>query len=389
MWVGKPLQYDGLPHLSDVEAIIPMLSTVAADGVSDISVKTNHPVLVLNQGLWHSITNYRLNNSQVERILKKLTGSENVIAKLSGGDDFDKALTIDDPKLRDEHGDPLQYRFRLNATADFAGSSYGFHTVMRSIPSSPPTLDEIGFPKELRERFAIEQGSFIIAGSTGSGKTTTFAACEREILEGDTPIKGCILTYEAPVEFLLDSVKSQHSFVSQVEIGTHLRTFADGVRNAMRRKPSLIVVGELRDADTIAAAIQASLTGHPVFGTTHGNSCMEVFSRLVQPFPLDKQEMMYANIVQASRLMMSQALIRSEITGKLVCLRDWIYLSNTDKERLILSGLSNHLPILRELISNPANGRTMRASIDIAHGEGHFTERQVELLYRKFGVEHD
>lgn len=389
MWIGDPLHYDGLPHLSDVEGIIPMLAVVAADGVSDISIKTNDPVLILKNGLWYSITSYRLNNSQVERILKKLTGSENVIAKLSGGEDFDKALTIDDPKLRNAHGDPAQYRFRLNATADFAGSGYGFHVVMRSIPSSPPSLDDIGFPDELRERFAVEQGSFIIAGSTGSGKTTTFAACQREILEGDTPIKGCILTYEAPVEFLLGDVPSKHSFVSQVEIGTHLRSFGIGVRNAMRRRPSLIVVGELRDDETIAAAIQASLTGHPVFGTTHGNSCMEVFQRLVQPFPLNQQEMMFANIVQASRLLMSQALVRSDITGKLYCLRDWIYLTNTDKERIILGGLTNHLTILREMIANPANGRTMRTSIDIAHAEGHFNERQVELLYRKFGVEHE
>ena len=116
---------------------------------------------------------------------------------------------------------------------------------------------------------------------------------------------------------------------------------------------------------------------------------MEVFQRLVQPFPLNQQEMMFANIVQASRLLMSQALVRSDITEKLICLRDWIYLTNTDKERVILGGLTNHLTILRELIANPANGRTMRTSIDIAHAEGHFNERQVELLYRKFGVEHE
>lgn len=389
MWAGQPLEYGGLPHLSDADAIIAVLAAVAADGVSDISIKTNDPVLVLKQGLWSSITPYRLNNSQVERILKKLTGSENVIAKLSGGDDFDKALTIDDPKLRDSHGDPLQYRFRLNATSDFSGSGFGFHAVLRSIPSSPPSLDDIGFPPELRERFAIEQGSFIIAGSTGSGKTTTFAGCIREILEKDTPIKGGILTYEQPVEFLFNDVRSTHSFVSQVEIGTHLRTFADGVRNALRRKPSLIVVGELRDEATIAAAIQGSLTGHPVFGTTHGNSCMEVLQRLVQPFPLNQQQMMFANIVQAARLMMSQALIRSDLTGKLVVLRDWIYLTNADKEQMILGGLDTHLRLLRDLIRKPENGRTMRTSIDIAHSEGQFSERQVQLLYRKFGVEND
>lgn len=387
MWIGEYIAYEGLPHLSDPDGIIQTLATVAADGVSDISIRSDDPLLVLKQGLWYSVTSYRLNNAQVERIMKKLTGSENVIAKLSGGDDFDKALTIDDPKLKNEHGDPLQYRFRLNVTANFSGNGLGFHAVLRSIPSSPPSLNDIGFPDELRERFAIEQGSFIIAGNTGSGKTTTFAACQRHILENETPIKGTILTYEQPVEFLFHNVDSKHSFVSQVEIGMHLRTFADGVRNAMRRKPSLIVIGELRDEATIAAAVQGSLTGHPVFGTTHGNSSMEVIQRLVQPFALDQQSMMFANIVQASRIMMSQTLVRSEITDKLVCIRDWIYLTNANKERLILAGLDKHLPILRELIADPVNGRTMKISIDNAFADNLFSERQVQILYRRFGVD--
>ena len=389
MWVGKPLKYDGLPHLSDADAIIPMLAQVAADGVSDISIRSDDPVLVLKQGLWYSITPYRLNNSQVERILKKLTGSENVVAKLSGGDDFDKALTIDDQHRKNAHGDPITYRFRLNATSNFSGSGLGFHAVLRSIPSSPPSFDTIGFPDELRERFAIEQGSFIIAGPTGSGKTTTFAACEREILEGDTPIKGAILTYEAPVEFLFHEVESEHSFISQVEIGTQLRTFAAGVRNAMRRKPSLIVIGELRDEETIAAAIQGSLTGHPIFGTTHGNSSMEVIQRLVQPFALDQQNMMFASIVQASRLMMSQTLVRSEITEKLVCIRDWIYLSNDDKERLGKAGLTDHVALLKEFMVDETKCRTMKRSIDLAYEDELLSQPQVQQLYRRFGVEDD
>lgn len=382
-FAGQPLDYRG-PHLSNADAIIPMLSWLARRRVSDVIIRTDDPLFAWEKGRLVAVTNYRLNGSQVERILKKLAGADNVTAKVGAGDDYDRAITVSDPDEQDEDGEPLQHRFRLNITANYAGTALGFDATLRSITTEPPTLDQVAFPSQLRERFAVTQGSFIIAGPTGSGKSTTFAACIREILQGDTPIKGRILTYEAPVEYLFHMIQSAHSVVSQVEIGVHLPSFASGVRNAMRRKPTLAVIGEMRDRETIEAAAELVTTGHPVFATTHANSCVEIIQRLVQKFPVEHYEPMFASIVNASRLLMSQCLVPDQ-HGQMCVLRDWLYLTNAHKQRLIDTGYRNHLAVLRELIRDPENGQTMRVSIDAAFMAGLFTEAQRLVLLRTYG----
>ena len=115
----------------------------------------------------------------------------------------------------------------------------------------------------------------VIAGETGSGKTTTLAALMRRVLEEPTPIHGNLITYEAPIEFVFEAIDSSTSTVMQHEIGLHLPSFAAGVRNSLRRKPALLLVGELRDMETIMASVEAANTGHPIYTTTHANDVAE------------------------------------------------------------------------------------------------------------------
>lgn len=385
MWTGDPIDYDG-PHLSDASGVIPLLSFLARLKVDDVFFATDMPVLTDYKGRLVSVTRYTLNGSQVERILKKITGTDNVVAKVGSGTDFDKAITVDDPVERDEAGEPLQHRFRLNITGCYAGNGLGFDATLRRINTVPMTIDEVGFPDALRQRFAITQGSFIIAGPTASGKTTTFAACQREILEGDTAIKGRIITYEAPVEYLFHTIKSSHSFIQQSEIGNHLPSFAAGVRNALRRHPRLVVIGELRDAETIEAAQEVASSGHPLFATTHANSCIEIIQRLVLNFPNDQHDRVFATQVNASRLLMSQVRILGA-NDEMIVLRDWLYLTNADRQRLLKAGYSGHIEVLRELLQNPENACSMRSSIDAAFSAGQLTADQRLTLYRTYGEE--
>ncbi|WP_299592551.1 ATPase, T2SS/T4P/T4SS family [uncultured Tateyamaria sp.] len=388
MWNGKSIDYDG-PHLSDPDAVIPLLAYLSRMKVDDIFFSTDLPVLTLHKGEMLSVTRYTLNGSQVERVLKKITRSDNVTAKVGSGTDHDSAVNVGDPHEVDDVGEPLQHRFRLNITGGFAGSGGdSYDATLRRINSVPLTLDQVGFPKELRKRFAVTQGSFLIAGPTGSGKSTTFAACQREILEGDTPIKGKIVTYEAPVEYLFHSIKSAHSYVHQAEIGRHLPSFAAGVRNSLRRHPSLIVIGEIRDTETIEAAHEVAAAGHPLFATTHANSCLEIIQRLVLNFPVAQHDRMFAAQVNASRLFMSQVRIRGS-DGEMVVLRDYLYLTNADKQRLLEAGYSQHIPVLRELMENPENACPMRRSIDEAYHAGHLDDQLRRTLYRTYGEDED
>ncbi|WP_273794838.1 ATPase, T2SS/T4P/T4SS family [Brucella intermedia] len=385
MWIGDPIDYSG-PHLSDPDAIIPLLSHLARMKVDDIIISTDMPILTMHKNDMMSVTRYALNGSQVERIHKKITGTDNVIAKVGSGSDFDRAITVDDPIERDEHGEPIQHRFRLNITGGFAGNGLGFDATLRRINSVPMTLDQVGFPEALRDRFAITQGSFLIAGPTGSGKSTTFSACIREILEGNTAIKGRILEYSAPTEYLFHTIKSRHSFVHQTEIGTHLPSFAAGVRNALRRHPNLTIIGEIRDTDTIQAAVELASSGHPLFATTHANSCVEILSRLVQNFPVAQYDRMFAALVNMSRLYMSQVRVRGQ-NDEMIVLRDWLYLTNNDKQRLLDAGYSRHIEVLRELMQNPANACSMRTSIDEAYDAGLLDDGQRLTLYKTYGEE--
>lgn len=383
MWIGQPIEYDG-PHLSDADAIIPLLIHLARLGVDDVMISTDLPVLTLLKGDLVSVTRYTLNGSQVERILKKITGLDNVTAKVGSGTDFDKAITVDDPSSVDESGQTLQYRFRLNITAGYAGAGTGFDATLRRINSVPLTLDQVGFPPALRKRFAITQGSFLIAGKTGSGKTTTFAACLREILEGDTAIKGKILTYESPVEYLFHTIRSAHSYVHQSEILWHLPSFAAAVRNSLRRHPSLVVLGEIRDTTTIETTHEVAASGHPLFGTTHANSSLEIIQRLVLNFPVDQHDRVFAAQVNASKLLMSQARVKGR-DGEMKILRDWIYLTNADKQLLLEAGFSRHMSVLRKLMQNKENAFSMKAAADEALDKGEIDERTRLELYRTYG----
>lgn len=382
--------YDG-PHLArNPDSIQRFLAFAARAKASDMLFKTDAPVLARIRKRWHAMTSYRLNASQVENLLKKLT-TESVVAKVNSGRDIDTAISVEDPERMDEHGEPTRFRFRMNITACTVGVGQGIAFTLRVIESDPPDLDYVEFPAVLREndRFAIGQGSFFINGSTGSGKTTTFAACQRRILEASppTPIQGIILEFGAPIEFQYDRIASTHSEVIQTEIGTQLPTYAAAVRGAMRRAPSLCVVVEVRDKETLEAVLQFSQTGHPVFASCHANHCLEFFARLVQLYPVDQYEMVFPAIVQASRLFMSQALVPGA-DGKLVVLRDWIYLTNEDKDQLIEVGYARHVALLREIIKRPPN-QTMKASIDEAAGAGRLTAAQRAVLLRTYGVEND
>ena len=132
-----------------------------------------------------------------------------------------------------------------------------------------------------------------------------------------------ILTYEAPIEFVFDNVEKISSIVSQSEIPRHLPSFAAGVRNALRRKPRLILVGEARDAETISAVMEAAMTGHPVYTTLHSNNVAETIRRLVITFPAEERQGRTIDIIETVRLIISQRLLPT-IDGKRVALREYL-----------------------------------------------------------------
>jgi len=270
----------------------------------------------------------------------------------------------------------------------FKVGAEGAQVVLRHIPSEPPALEDIGFPEQLMEEFTLQQGAFIIAGETGSGKTNTFAACIQYVLTHDTPIRGNIVTCESPVEYLCTGIKSDHCIIAQSEIPRHLPSFEVGVRNAMRRKPALVVIGEVRDAETIQAAVEDGNTGHPVYGTVHAANSGMVTQRMIQRYPTYAQHQAFTDVVQISRLLMSQTLVARAGGGR-VCLRDWLVLTPDRQEELLRIGYERHGEAMKRWMESGDGTRDMITSINKEFTAGTISPVTYREAIKRYGGDMD
>lgn len=196
---------------------------------------------------------------------------------------------------------PNLSRFRVNAFNQNRGAG----AVFRTIPSVVLTLDELKAPKIFKEIAETPRGLVLVTGPTGSGKSTTLAAMVDYVNENDY---GHILTVEDPIEFVHTSKKC---LINQREVGTHTQSFSNALRAALREDPDVILVGEMRDLETIRLALSAAETGHLVFGTLHTSSAAKTIDRVVDVFPAAEKEMVRSMLSKSLRAVISQTLCKT------------------------------------------------------------------------------
>lgn len=192
-------------------------------------------------------------------------------------------------------------RFRVNVYRKETGIGGTF----RAIPSDVPTLERLGLPPIVRKLCDNHQGMILVTGSTGTGKSTTLAAMI-DYLNATRKVN--IVSLEDPIEFVHKSKQSQ---IIQRELNTHLPSFAEGVRAAMREDPDVILVGELRDADTIRWAMTAAETGHLVLGTLHTTGAVKTIDRIVDALPADEREQTKSFLSQSLIAVITQVLVKT------------------------------------------------------------------------------
>jgi twitching motility protein PilT len=258
-------------------------------GCSDIHLAVGVPPMLRMHGDLLPIKFRDLRDTELESYLTEIL-TENQHDHLRRGNDLDFSY------VSAEGG-----RFRVNIYRKDSGIGAAF----RAIPSEVPTLESLQLPPIVRKLCDYHQGMILVTGSTGTGKSTTLAAMIALLNETR---KLNIISLEDPIEFVH---KSRQSQVIQRELGTHVPSFAEGVRAAMREDPDVILVGELRDADTVRMAMAAAETGHLVLGTLHTTGAVKTIDRAIDALPAEEREQTKSFLAQSLLAVVTQVLVKT------------------------------------------------------------------------------
>jgi twitching motility protein PilT len=258
-------------------------------GCSDIHLAVGVPPMLRLHGDLMPIKFRELRAAELEGyITEVLTRSQ--------ADVFAKGNDLDFSYVSEEGG-----RFRVNVFRKDTGVGATF----RTIPTEVPTLEKLALPTIVTKLCDYHQGMVLVTGSTGTGKSTTLAAMIDHL---NKTRRVNIISLEDPIEFVHRSKMSQ---VIQRELSTHIPTFAEGVRAAMREDPDVILVGELRDAETISMAMTAAETGHLVFGTLHTTGAVKTIDRIIDALPVEEREQTKSFLAQSLLAVVTQVLVKS------------------------------------------------------------------------------
>ena len=260
-------------------------------------------------------------------------------------EELEKNLAVDFSYVAEK----ISRRFRVNVYYQRKFPALALRLIAKKIPS----LDEIGAPSALKKFFTVGQGLILVTGRTGSGKSTTLAAFLNELIK----IRPChLLTLEDPIEF---EYAAEKSFVSQRELGQDFLNFADAVRTAMREMPDVLLIGEIRDADTMHAALEASAAGVLVLATLHTKSAAETAMRVETMFPLVQRDAIRDLFADEFSAIISQQLVKT--SGGRRCAAE-VLLANPAARSLIRQGKYVQLPNV--MMSGRAQGmQTMDAAL--------------------------
>jgi twitching motility protein PilT len=290
-------------------------------GASDLHLISGQQPALRIRGEIERIKYDVLNNDSLKVLLYEIT-PEHKIKQFEETGDVDFAYEV-----------PTLARYRAN----YFQQKYGMGAVFREIPNQIMTCTELGLPSVIAKLATLPRGLVLVTGPTGSGKSTTLAAI---IDEANRLRKDHIVTIEDPIEFVH---KSQNCIINHREVGIHTKSFAAALRGALREDPDIILVGEMRDLETISLAVEAASTGHLVFATVHTTSAAKTVDRIIEVFPASEQLQIRSTLADGLRAVISQVIFkRSDIRSRCVALE--ILIANSAVRNLIRESKTFQIP---------------------------------------------
>jgi len=279
--------------------ILEFLSFATKENASDVHLSSGEPAIIRKHGDMRKIEMPPLSKEDVHKLLYGILNDQQRKT-------YEEQYELDFAIAISEIG-----RFRVNAFMQNRGES----VVFRTIPSTIPHLSQLNMPEIVTNLTKKEKGLILVTGPTGSGKSTTMAA----MLDLINHERKChILTIEDPIEFVH---QSKNCLINQRELGTNTHSFANALRSALREDPDVILVGEMRDLETIALALTAAETGHLVLGTLHTSSAPKTVDRIIDVFPAEQQQQVRAMLSESIQAVITQQLLkRKDETGRIAAL---------------------------------------------------------------------
>ena len=350
----------------------------ADNNASDISLRTDMQPKIHRYGSKLNAFQRPMASDEMTQIVNQIYGQIGS-SQLQKGTDLDCAYEVRRDRLN-------RQRFRVSICGCLVNGQDGARLTMRPLPTQPPKLGALNLEQEILDNYRPHDGLVLVTGTTGSGKSTLLASMTQEMLH-DPRRDVKIEEYSAPVEYTHDKLMSENphlrSFINQTEVGTskHIATFGFAVRNGMRNAPDVMLIGEARDADTMAGCVEAAQTGHSVYSTLHSGGVVETIRRMTSIFPAAERQDRAFSLAEQVRLVITQRLIKST-DGKRVAARGFLVF-----DRDVRSALLNEIdlarwPMLgRRLLEQ--HGQTMEQAVLRLHAEGRISDYEMTSIVSK------
>jgi twitching motility protein PilT len=310
-------------------AVVSLLQALVKASGSDLHLAAGSSPMIRVKGELNKVEGPVLQAADIERLIAEITNPEQK-TELKANKYLDFAVKVSGLSI-----------FRVNVFFQRQGLS----AVFRALREHPPKLEDMALPEVCRKVCYYPQGLVLVTGPTGSGKSTTLAGIIDYINRNH---KKHILTLEDPIEF---QHVTQRCMVNQRQLGAHFTSFSTALKAALREDPDVILVGEMRDPETIALAITAAETGHLVFATLHTNSAPKTIDRIIDSFPGDQQSQIRTMLADSLKVVMTQKLVpRADSSGRALVMD--ILINNSAVSSLIREGKLHQIPSMMQMGKN-------------------------------------